>query len=225
MQLEFTNRCGGSERLRNLRSTNFLALVTIGKAGRLWSRIMPSDPNDEAMEAPRLRLEHDGGPPDARQTGTIMERLAIAYMGYTRLGIHQKRPAADLVITELHAGSLFVVFRDVLETTSAVITLYEHRELMGGFVTQLVDALSMMRSQAKAPLPMFRNAIEALSSPIRSRRATKLSLTVIGDNNRILVIDKAAADDIQLFLNARRRASRRRADTPKPSDDEIWMDR
>lgn len=162
---------------------------------------MASDLDEIDGDAPRLVLEHDGGLPDARQTGFILDRLALAFSGYTRLGFQPRAHAADLIIQEIRAGSLYVLFRDALETASAVLTIYDHRELLGGFVGQLSDALTAMR-RLGTTMPMYRNAVEALSAPVRSGRATNVRLTVIGDNNRIFIIDKVAADDIKRFLSS-----------------------
>jgi hypothetical protein len=176
---------------------------------------MASHTLDDEGNPPRLKLEHDGGFPDARQTGRILDRLANAYRGYTRLGIQSPEAAADLVIEHMDVGSLLVVFRDVLETASAVLTLYDHRELMGGFVAQLTDALSLMARVSGEPLPMFRTAIEALSAPVRKGSASRVTLTVIGDNNRILIIDRASAADVQRFLDMQPQSVRDRSDEPR----------
>ncbi|MEO7240354.1 MAG: hypothetical protein ABIW16_03050 [Sphingomicrobium sp.] len=166
-------------------------------------------PEEQDADRPRLALEHDGGLPDARQTGAMLDRVALAYSGYTRLGYHSKDHASDLVLEQVRLGSLYVVLKDALETAGAVLTLYDHRELLGGFVAQLNDAMASMR-RLGSPLPMYRNAVEALSAPVRSGRATTVKLTVIGDNNRILIIDKVAAEDIRKFLGKQPRSERGR---------------
>lgn len=181
---------------------------------------MAQTEQEEVSEPPLLKLEHDGGLPDARQTGAMLDRLGNAYSGYTRLVYQPSEHASDLIIEQVQVGSLYVVLRDVLETGSAVLTLYDHRELLGGFVTQLNDAMTTMR-RLGSPLPMYRTAVEAMSAPVRSGRATMVSLTVIGDNNRILIIDKAAAEDIKRFLSKQPRSERgrnqRKSEVRRPS--------
>ena len=170
---------------------------------------MAVGPSEQDAELPRLSLEHDGGPPDARQTGAMLDRLAYAYHGYTRLGFQPPEYASDLLIEEIRVGSLYVLLRDTIEIASAILTAYDHRELLGGFVGQLNDAMAAMR-RLGSPLPMYRNAVEALTAPVRSGRATTVKLTVVGDNNRILIVDKASADDIRRFLASQPRSERGR---------------
>lgn len=170
---------------------------------------MVIEPSEQDADLPRLALEHDGGPPDARQTGAMLDRVAYAYRAYSRLVAQPPEYASDLVIEEMRVGSLYVVLRDVLDIAGAVLTAYEHRELLGGFVTQLNDAMGAMR-RFGSPLPMYRNALEALSAPVRTGRATTVKLTVIGDNNRILIIDKESAEDIKSFLASKPRTERGR---------------
>jgi hypothetical protein len=170
---------------------------------------MALHPDEQGSEPVRLKLEHDGDLPEVRQTGVMLDRLANAYRGYSRLGYQNPEYAGDLVIEQIHVGSLWVIFRDVLETATAIITLYEHRELLGGFVTQLNDALSLVQSVSGSPLPMYRTALEALSAPVRTGRATTVTLNVVGDNNRILIIDRTAAEDIRHFLDSQPRPAPR----------------
>lgn len=167
---------------------------------------MAGDVIEQDSELARLYLRHDGGSPDVRQTGAIFERLAVAYHGYTRLGFQKADYASDLQIAEINAGSLFVLFGDTLELTSSVLTLYEHRDLLGGFVAQLSDALAAMSRMpilqkiSLKPLPMYRNALEALAAPVRTGRASYVQLSVVGDNNNVLIITGKEAKAISSFL-------------------------
>jgi hypothetical protein len=136
--------------------------------------------------------------------------LANAFKGYSHLAIHEEYVGRYLVIDEIRIGSLLVLFRDVLETASAALTLWGHREFLGGFVSQMNDALTMIR-HGNSPLPKFRTAIEAMSAPIRVGSATELTLRVEGDNNVIFVINGDAAEAIQAFLDSQPRTARREA--------------
>lgn len=168
---------------------------------------MPTDHHAKIADLPILRLTHDGGHPDARQTGRILERLASAYSQHTRRGIFNENRACDLSIENIQVGSLLVDFQNILEAASAVLTVYEHRDLLGGFVAQLNDALALMRT-FQPPLPMYRTTLEALSAPVKSQRASNVTLQVIGDNNNILVIDREAAATIIAYMSAQPRPAR-----------------
>lgn len=160
---------------------------------------MPLSQTDANL--PFLRLTHDGGLPDARQTGQIIERLGNAFSQHSRLNGGER--AADLSIQNMRIGSLLIDFINILETGSAILTVYEHRHLLGGFVTQLNDALGLMRSLHQ-PLPMYRTALEALSTPVTTKRASAVNLSVHGDNNNILIIDHKAAREIAKYMAAHR---------------------
>jgi hypothetical protein len=160
---------------------------------------MPTSKAHDEANLPLLRLTHDGGFPDARQTGRIIERLGSAFSQHSRLGGGDC--AADLSIQYIQIGSLLVDFKDILETGTAILSVYEHRELLGGFVAQLSDAVGLMRGRQQ-PLPMYRTALEALSAPVTTGRASAVTLQVIGDNNNILIVDREVADEIAKYLRA-----------------------
>jgi hypothetical protein len=125
----------------------------------------------------------------------------------------------SLAVDAIGAGTLFAYLKAMFDVGGAVLTVYEHREFLGGFVTQFIEGLKLMQSRGgQPPLPAFRMAIEAMSAPIRTGRATQLTLNVEGDNNRIFVIDAQAAANVQIYLDSQPRSARLRNDQPKLAD-------
>jgi hypothetical protein len=95
----------------------------------------------------------------------------------------------------LAVGSLLA---DIASVADGVSTLYEHRETVAGFMTQLMDALTWMLGGRNAREPSLSEKItlKVLARPVAQDGARQLSLQLVGDNNVVLVITPEAAEAI-----------------------------
>lgn len=135
---------------------------------------------------------------DARLVGRAIDRLGIAFEQYLR---NNRDLRGRLVLERIEFSSVVAFLRDLIEVGGAALTLYEHRELLAGLVAQLGDALPILRNQSPGPVPAYlRNAIAALADPVARGAADRVTLSVHGDNNTILVIEKVDAEALRYLL-------------------------
>jgi hypothetical protein len=148
-----------------------------------------------ADSPPILRLTIDTAHPVmARQAGEIFARLAMSFDQYQRQNVAGTANRTTLRLDQLRTGSLIA---DMVALADAMFTLYETREILGGFIAQLSDALTVMRGIAEGiATPSDRKTIATLAAPVANDNARQVCLQVIGDNNTVLIIDNSAVLDI-----------------------------
>lgn len=100
---------------------------------------------------------------------------------------------------------------DMIAVADATWTLYENRELLGGFVAQLADALQVLTGMKPGTVSNTdRKTIQALAAPVASDGAKQVVLHVHGDNARIFVINGNTVD----LMRAREEAEQAEAAAP-----------
>lgn len=146
---------------------------------------------DDDFEAlPVLRMEVGFvGLPEAWEAGRIIDRMANAFSQDAAQRTHRK---TRLSVDQLQIGSLLVLFRDIVDFGSGVITLIEHHEILTGFVSEASQVLAgVVGMQINVP-PYFRTLLTTLARPVAEARATQVTFNVSGSNNAIFLIDNVS---------------------------------
>jgi len=140
---------------------------------------------------PVLRLHIvSAAPLRADVVGGVIERVSVGFSGFQRRRGARLAPYT-LRVQHVHVGSLIA---DLVSVGEAIETLINNRDLLGGFIAQLGEALNWLTGLpgAKKPNPADRTTVETLASPIARDGATQVVLQLVGDNNTVLIITPEA---------------------------------
>lgn len=167
---------------------------------------------DEADWPATLRLIVDTkGQPRAADVGRMLHRLSVSFSQYQRregFGTN-----AQLRVSRLEVGSLWA---DLIAVAGTVVTLWEFREILTGFVQQLVKAFRVMSGTEDGIVESSdRVTIEALAAPVANDDAHQVTVQVVGDNNAVLVINLESAQSLRDAAVARAIPSTLRAHQTK----------
>ncbi|MBB4837721.1 hypothetical protein HNP52_000772 [Sphingomonas kyeonggiensis] len=142
------------------------------------------------------------GLPDARSAGTVIERLANAFAQETR----STAPGNRLEIAYLQIASLHAF----LELANTVADLYEQRKLLGNFVQGIATSIQLILATGVDPVPLsasVRTFLKALVAPMSRGEASHAKVYVRGNNNTVVFIDGAQAEQIARFLEPAKKAT------------------
>jgi len=149
--------------------------------------------DDEA--ALRIRYEtHE--PPSALAIGQMLQDVTKSFEDYANTRGLQ---GVTLAVQRLEAGSFFA---DLIAVGQALQVLYDHKELLAGFVTHIQGVVQIVAGLVPGRAKdVDRRAVQAVAAPVAGQRNVNITINVEGSHNTV-TIDQGLIDRMTSQLQA-----------------------
>lgn len=136
--------------------------------------------------------------PDVREAGLILERFGYAY------NQRYKREGAHLAIDGLYISSLIANLRELIDGVSKVLDAIGTLERFQDYVREIAAGIETLKQANGGALPStIRTLIAALVNPLRSKKASTVTINIYGSNDGQIVITTQDVESIVAGLASR----------------------